>query len=180
MISSRSMTVIDSLALSERGVVDPHLSADGNLLFVASAAGDSLYRFDLRLRRRTAAVNLPRGFLAGPMSSAGERGLWMSSGSRFDDPGTGEVLSFDANLNLTAIIQIPPTPDGVPSVLGRPVVSSDGTVLYTPAGTGRRGPVFGVQPPSIFVTELSTGTTRQQLSLEGWGAHILRIQRTSP
>lgn len=179
-ISSRSLSVIDSMLLSEKGVLDPHLSQDGRSLFAASAAGDSLFRFDLLQRRRTAAVSLPRGFIAGPAAMFGQGGFLVSSGSTLESPGTGQVLVYNPELHLRASIQFPAATGGLPYVLGRPAVSPDGARLYVPAGTGRRGPVYGAQPPVIFVADLNTGKILQRIPVTGWRARVLQVEVRVP
>ncbi len=132
--------------------------------FNAQASGSQLYKYDLASRQVLASA--PDPYQGQVALSGDDRHLYQTSGFSLNDPGSGMLLVYGADLQTESPIDLRSTSSSsTPPQLTGIAVSADNAHIYVTAGTASRGPTFGPQPGRLLVVDAHSGILNRAISL---------------
>lgn len=167
LVITDSVTLTTNVNAARGGLSQVAVASD--LIHAYVLGTDSVYKYDLGTRTITAtAARLGTGQLG--IAPDGRHLYLADAGDGRNQPGSGKVFVYDANLTLLAPIDLSAAAvNGVAPVTHTVVVNPTGDQLYVLAGTPQFGPLFGSQPSRILVVGLGSGALTGTISLGEYG-----------
>jgi hypothetical protein len=180
VLDGATLVVTDSVAITPNvgatrgGLSQVALASD--LVHAYVLGTDSVYQYDLGARAITAtAPRLGSGQLG--IAPDGLHIYLADAGDGRNQPGSGKVFVYDANLALLAPIDLSAAAvNGVAPVTRSVAVSATGDQLYVLAGTPQFGPLFGSQPSRVLDVSLGSGALVGTIPLGEYGVQWMFLR----
>jgi hypothetical protein len=181
MLSLNTLEPLDSIAESvlapDEDVWQAIPTGDNRQIYLAGST--QLLRYDLALRRSTAAVARSASGVLALMRD--ERELVLTDvGTWPDSPGSGLLRIFGPDLQERGTIDVSSPLGGAPASntavrTGLAASDDSGRRLYVRSGSEEIGPLYPAQPARLLVVDLPARSVSSVLALRGYGLGNLLV-----